>query len=415
MLQYYKYGFGENVLFATFAVHGFEDNWYRDGQALTEIANRFYNKLISDSDLYIAKNWTVYIFPSVNPDGEYHGTSNSGPGRRTLFSRAPGNQGVDINRSWQSTGVAYKQFTDSRNYNGTAPYQAYEAEALRDFLLSHKSNSGKTLLIDLHGWENSLIGDSSILDYYYPSFSSATRKYGQYGQQYLITWAHTDLRAETALIELPTWINSIQSVADNDIYNKYINSSINMLKNMPISAPRKAAARLRSSAEEQNVTEQEQFNIAYAGTIKNDIPTEKDVQAYSNQLPSKNGIFIENNSKENILNLINEMTNLKYEVDEDNYLKLQEEQQNTENNKYDKFIQELINSNKTYILSRTGKLYFKDIVTKEITVDLYEDLDSYQTYNYAEYDNKIVIDITTNKNGKLNNEEIMDSLIKLFE
>lgn len=409
-LPYYRYGFGKNVLFATFAVHGFEDNWYRDGQALTQIADRFYNRLINDSDLYIARNWTVYIFPSVNPDGEYYGTTNAGPGRRTLFSRAPGNAGIDINRSWQSVGTEYRRFTDARNYNGTAPYQAYEAEALRNFLIEHKSNGGKTLLIDLHGWENSLIGDQSILNYYAPSFSSAAKKYGQYGQQYLISWARTDLNAQTALIELPNWIRSMQEVESNDLYNKYINSSINLLKNIPISEPRRARAKVS-----ENITQQEQFNIAYAGLIKNELPTEEEVQNAEKQPITKNGIYIESNAKESILEIINEVTNLTYAIDEEGFLQLQEEQLEVEKNQYDDFLQRLINENKTYLLSRTGKLYFKDIVTREITVDLYEDLDPYQTYNYTEYEDKIIIDITTNKEGKLTNKEIMQSLIDLLK
>ena len=413
-LKYYKYGFGKNVLFTTFAVHGFEDNWYRDGQALTEIANRFYNRLVNDNDLYIAKNWTVYIFPSINPDGEYYGTSNAGPGRRTLFSMAPGNAGIDINRNWKSVGSTYKRFTDSRNYNGTAELQAYEAAALESFLKNHKSNDGKTVLIDLHGWENSLIGDQSVLDYYYFNFSNATQKYGRYGDQYLISWARTDLRAEVGLIELPSWIYSMQDVANNDIYNKYINSSINMLKTMPITNAKKSIIRLRNN-NEANITEQEQFNIAFAGLIKNDIPSDEEVKQYQMQQPTKSGVWIEEKSKEKILNMINGITNLKYETDKNNYLKIKQEQEENEKNEYDIFIQKLINSDELFILSKTGKLYFKDIVSKELTVDLYEDLDSYQTYNYIKYENKTIIDMTTNEKNHLDNKEIMNSLIELLK
>ena len=411
-LKYYKYGFGNNVLFATFAVHGFEDNWYRDGQALTEIANHFYNKLVSDSDIYIAKNWTVYIFPSVNPDGEYYGDSNNGPGRRTLYSWAPQNKGIDINRSWQCRGMTYKTWTDSRNYNGTAGFQAYEAGALKDFLINHKSNGGKTLLIDLHGWENSLIGDQEILDYYYPNFSYATKKYGQYGQQYLISWARSDLGAQSALIELPGWIHNMQDVSNNDLYNKYISSSIEMLKNMSISFPRRLKAKFYSNNE---ITDREQFDIAFAGLIKNEIPTDEEIENYKKQQPTKSGAWIEKNSQNKILSLINEMTNLKYEIDENNYLNIKEKQENNKNNEYDDFIQKLIKSNKLYILGQTGRLYFKDIVTKQVTVDLYEDLEPYQTYNYTKNENKYIIDITTNTKNKLDKKEIMNSLIDLLK
>mgnify|MGYP006885879010 FL=1 len=39
-LQYYRYGNGPNVFFATFTVHGFEDNWDHDGEALVNIENK---------------------------------------------------------------------------------------------------------------------------------------------------------------------------------------------------------------------------------------------------------------------------------------------------------------------------------------------------------------------------------------
>ena len=39
-----------------------------------------------------------------------------------------------------------------RNFiNKFAPFQAYEAQYLRDFLQSHKSQNGQTILVDLHG------------------------------------------------------------------------------------------------------------------------------------------------------------------------------------------------------------------------------------------------------------------------
>ena len=40
-LKYYKYGTGPNVYFATFAIHGWEDDFEHDGQELTKIANAF--------------------------------------------------------------------------------------------------------------------------------------------------------------------------------------------------------------------------------------------------------------------------------------------------------------------------------------------------------------------------------------
>ena len=228
-LEYLRFGNGKNVMFATFCVHGFEDSWARDGESLVTVANNFYTRLVSDHDEELAKKWTIYIMREVNPDGRRLGYTNNGPGRTTVYSSI--GRGIDINRSWQ-TGSSYKRYTDNRNYNGTAGFQAYEASYLRDFLLSHKSQGGQTVLVDLHGWENQLIGDAEICNYYkaqYPSCS--TRSYGSYGTQYLISWARQNLGARSALIELPM-VNSMAEFNSQGFSNKYINATLNMLRGL---------------------------------------------------------------------------------------------------------------------------------------------------------------------------------------
>ncbi|MGM8232309.1 M14 family zinc carboxypeptidase, partial (plasmid) [Clostridium perfringens] len=60
-LNVYKIGNGSKVLFAGFAIHGWEDNWDNDGLALVKIAN----SLVKEIGDYKEKNglhgWTVYI------------------------------------------------------------------------------------------------------------------------------------------------------------------------------------------------------------------------------------------------------------------------------------------------------------------------------------------------------------------
>ena len=164
-LEYYKWGNGPNVFYATFAIHGFEDQWNHDGLELIEIANEFYQTLINSENYELAQKWTVYIFPGINIDGVMYGTPNDGPGRTTLVSQAPGGKGIDLNRCWQ-VGSSYTRRTDNRNYNGTMGFQAYEAQYLRNFLLNNKSKNGQTLLVDLHGWTQQLIGDPTMCSFY---------------------------------------------------------------------------------------------------------------------------------------------------------------------------------------------------------------------------------------------------------
>lgn len=237
-LEYLKYGNGPNVFFGTYAIHGFEDKWEKDGDELVKIANNFYNKLLEDNDSKISEKWTIYLFPGVNQDGLRNGWTNNGPGRTTLYSMAPNNKGIDLNRCWQ-IGNDYKKYTDSRNYNGTAGFQAYEAQQLRDFLINHKSKKGQTVLVDLHGWTQQLIGNEQICSFYQKQFPENDRSaVGRYGTGYLINWARVNLGssygvAKTALIELPDKaINGVQSVINNNLTGRYISSTLDMLRNI---------------------------------------------------------------------------------------------------------------------------------------------------------------------------------------
>ncbi|MCI8618196.1 MAG: hypothetical protein HFJ60_08220, partial [Clostridia bacterium] len=239
-LKYYRFGDGPNVFFATYAIHGYEDLWDRDGYELVDMAEQLYAHLVNSHDNQIADKWTIYIFPGVNQDGLKYGSTNNGPGRTTLFSQAPGNKGIDLNRCWQ-VGNNYTIFKDNRNYNGTSGFQAYEAQYLRDFLLSHKSKNGQTMLVDLHGWTQQLIGDPDICSYYEKQFSENDKSaVGRYGDGYLINWARNSLGsnskpAKTALIELPhQGINGHQSVIANNLPTRYLNATLDLLKNINI-------------------------------------------------------------------------------------------------------------------------------------------------------------------------------------
>ena len=414
-LKYYKYGCGENVYFATFTVHGFEDNWNWDGWELQWIANNFYNKLVNDKNEVIAKNWTIFIFPTVNPDGLNYGTGNNGPGRTTFYSSSPTHQGIDINRCWQ-TDSSYKTFTTSRNYNGTSGFQAYEAAALRDFLLNHKSTTGRTILVDLHGWENSLIGSTDVLTYFANYFPDATKKYESYGQQYMITWGRNVLGAQVGLVELPTWIGSHNDVVNADLSGKYINSCLNMLNGISVnnrvnSTPNSDILHANLGSNKSN-SKLEEFGIATAGAINKGKPTLDQVNDYKN-LEIDSGVYIIPGYEDGIIGLINSVANNEYGINDNNYLILVSE--NANQNKYDIFLNKLIDSNNSYLISSLGELYFKDELTNEIVSNIYEFMDGYQTYDYAEYENKMLIDIPKNNDGKLKNTEIMDSLIELIK
>ena len=231
-LIYYKWGNGENVLFATFAIHGFEDIYNNDGKELTYIAEEFKEKLNDIVNAELENNWTIYIFPCLNPDGTYYGYTNNGPGRTTIFSAEIGNKGIDMNRCWD---VNFKGVISSnRNYTGGVPFLAYEAVYLRNFLLENASKNGQTVLVDLHGFLNETMGDRNLGSYYTNELGLSGKHISTYGNGYLINWAKNNLgnsnrSARSVLVELPPIRNHSEVISSN-YANKYIYATINMLK-----------------------------------------------------------------------------------------------------------------------------------------------------------------------------------------
>ncbi|MGU8520955.1 M14 family zinc carboxypeptidase, partial [Clostridium perfringens] len=142
-LKVYKIGNGSKVLFAGFAIHGWEDRWDNDGLALVNIANSLINK-IGD---YKAQNglhgWTVYIAPCMNPDGVIVRGTNNGPGRCAVKSR------IDMNRCFPR---GFKAQYNSRNYTGPNPLGAQEAVALKEFIEKINRTADELVVIDGHGW-----------------------------------------------------------------------------------------------------------------------------------------------------------------------------------------------------------------------------------------------------------------------
>ena len=410
-LEYFRYGSGENVMFLTFCVHGYEDSWDRDGGVLVETANNLYQKLIEENDKSIAKKWTVYIFPEVNPDGRRLGDSNYGPGRRTLYSKI--GKGIDINRSWQ-TGSYYKTYTDNRNYNGTAGFQAYEAEYLRDFLISHKSRNAKTILVDLHGWENQLIGDSQVCQYYKTQYPSCrTTGYGRYGTQYLITWGKAILGADVALVELP-FANNYQEFINMNLSGKYVNATLEMLRDEA-----KIYSTYQANTEKEqkilNVTPKTEYEIAFSGMVKGSQPEFSEIDSIVEKFhPNRNGIWIKEEDREKILKYLNnnELLKSKYQIDEDGFVKVEEENSKTD---IDKKIQNMINGDKQYLFCISSTCYNIDSITGEIVDNPYNELEKYQTYEYFKDNDKMIVFITENQNNVMTENEIFRSIIDLID
>lgn len=207
-LTAYRFGSGKNVMVLTFAIHGWEDSFDRDGQLLVDTAHALRQELTRRYDrLVTAGDWTVYVLPCLNPDGLAEGWTCNGPGRCTIASLDDnGNRverGVDLNRCFP---FRYRSMTGSRNYNGTAPLQAPEAKALADFTRQVKGE-GYNVLIDVHGWyrQTIVMGSSQCPIYrtfnkYFPQndYTLMSDGYGYYS-----AWASYELGYDVCLFEFP--------------------------------------------------------------------------------------------------------------------------------------------------------------------------------------------------------------------
>lgn len=155
------------------------------------------------------------------------------------------------------------------------------------------------------------------------------------------------------------------------------------------------------------------FKVAFAGLIKNSKPNLSEIDdILNNNMPKKDGIWIEENSKDAVLKLFNnsDNTNSIYVINEDGYLQISEKNKPTD---VDKKIKKMIDSKKKYILSVSSLCYIVDELTGEILDYNFEEMDKKQVYEPFAYDDNIIMFITENKDNQLSNEEILNSLVSI--
>lgn len=157
------------------------------------------------------------------------------------------------------------------------------------------------------------------------------------------------------------------------------------------------------------------YKVAFAGIIKQDIPTMDEIdEIFNNNYPVKKGIWIEKDSREVILKILNDndFFNCKYMIDKDGYIVIDEENELNEN---DAKIKHALDSEKQYIICISSVCYIVDDITGEILDYSFENMDRYQTYEYFEDDNKKIIFVTENKTNQLTKKEIIDSVLALIQ
>lgn len=153
------------------------------------------------------------------------------------------------------------------------------------------------------------------------------------------------------------------------------------------------------------------YKTAFAGMIKKDIPKKEELdEIYNNYYPNRNGIWIEKDSRSQVLDLLNNGTS-KYNIDNEGYLKINDK--NTQN-EADKKIEKAMSENRTIILDISNICYIVDDMTGDILDYNFEEMDKDQTYEYFEDNKNLIIFINENKDGLLTKKDIINSIVELF-
>lgn len=154
------------------------------------------------------------------------------------------------------------------------------------------------------------------------------------------------------------------------------------------------------------------YKVAFAGMIENKAP---EMSKLDNILQEKHpkyaGIWIYEKDRNDVLEMLKEITESEYKIDEDGYLKIVSSKKQNEN---DKTLENAINGEKLYIIRNSSLCYIVDEITGEILDYNFEKLDRYQTYEYFQDDDKTIIFMNENTKKQMTSKEIMQSVIDLM-
>ena len=186
------------TLFIDFAVHGFEDEYYRDGQALTAEANALIEYFTNNSKEL--GDYRLIIVPCANPDGTIAGKNNK-RACSSAFGRCTAEH-IDINRDFGS-------------------FKAIESRKLRDFIKECKPD----IYLNIHGWLNEAIGEKTLNSIVCKQLGLG-KSINNYPSQkgYIIDWVNKNLKIPATLVEYES-SSSISTQKDIKMIKAIVSSS----------------------------------------------------------------------------------------------------------------------------------------------------------------------------------------------
>ena len=228
----YTVGTGSKHMVLNFAIHGWEDHWSRDGYELVRVACKVLEKLSANASTVNSRGWSVTVIPYANPDGIVSGYTNDGPGRCSTYryndSGSLVKGGVDMNRCFPS---GFKVYTSARNYTGSSPLLTRESRALRSLVDSQKGSS-TNVFIDIHGWTQQILTNSSGSGFVYSTLHSyfPNNSAGGLGGGYISRYAKS-VGYNACLFEFPRSVSSHSDMVNAGYDTKFVNAVMNMIQN----------------------------------------------------------------------------------------------------------------------------------------------------------------------------------------
>ena len=148
-----------------------------------------------------------------------------------------------------------------------------------------------------------------------------------------------------------------------------------------------------------------QFDVDLAGIIKKSKPEENELSDLLRQAPTKNGVWVSEQSRERFSELLRNNNIENFYISDEGYLQI-----NNSNSELTRKIENMTKSDKLYIINMTGIGYQRDYISGEIVEYPFEEMDPYQILEPYQKENKVILEITTNKIKKLSESEILDTI-----
>ena len=152
-----------------------------------------------------------------------------------------------------------------------------------------------------------------------------------------------------------------------------------------------------------------QYQVALAGIIKNGIPAEDEINTILEQAPNSSGMWISESSREKFMELLNSNNIVDFEITNEGYLKCNKQENLTEQ---EEKLKDMAESDKLYVIDVSGKTYQRDYISGEVIEYPFEEMDPYQVLEPYEIENSIILGVTSNKENRLSNKEILDAILQ---